>query len=47
MGQFFQPDKGAAMGSPISRTMAEVFMQQLENTIIKHLIDDKIITFYT
>jgi hypothetical protein len=47
MGQFFQPDKGVAMGSPISGTRAEAFLQQLENTIIKHLIDDKIITFYT
>ena len=26
-GQFLQPDKGIAMGSPISRTMAEVYLQ--------------------
>jgi hypothetical protein len=45
MGQFFQIDKGVAMGSPISGTMAEIFLQ-LESTIIKHLSDDKIICFY-
>jgi hypothetical protein len=47
MGQFFHPDKGVAMGSPISGTMAEIFLQQLESTIIRHLLDDKIICFYT
>jgi hypothetical protein len=35
------------MGSPISGTMAEVFLQKLENSIIKHLIDTKILSFYT
>jgi magnesium-transporting ATPase (P-type) len=35
------------MGSPISGTMAEVFLQQLENSIIKHLIDAKMLSFYT
>jgi len=35
------------MGSPISGTMAEMFLQQLENSIIKHLIDTKTLTFYT
>jgi len=34
------------MGSPISSTMAEIFLQ-LENVIIKHLIDAKILSFYT
>jgi len=31
-GQIYQPDKGVAMGSPISATMAEIFLQHLENT---------------
>jgi hypothetical protein len=30
MGQFFQPDKGVAMGSPISGTMAEIFYKNWE-----------------
>jgi len=47
LGQIYQPDKGAAMGSPISSTMAEIFLQQIENSIIKHLIDAKILSFYT
>ena len=47
LGRIYQPDKGVAMGSPISGTMAEVFLQQLENSIIKHLIDTKILPFYT
>jgi hypothetical protein len=35
------------MGSPISSTMAEIFLQHLEETNIKHLLDTKIITYYT
>ena len=34
-------------GICISSTMAEIFLQQLENSIIKHLIDAKILSFYT
>jgi len=45
--RIYQPDEGIATGSPISGTMAEVFLQQLENSIIKHLIDAKILSFYT
>jgi hypothetical protein len=45
--QIYQPDKGVAMDSPVSGTMAEVFLQHLEETIIKHLIDTKILSFYT
>jgi len=47
LGQIYQPDKGVSMGSPISGTMAEIFLQQLENSIIKHLIDTRILSFYT
>jgi hypothetical protein len=35
-----------AMGSPISRTVAEILLQQLEKTHIKHLIDSKHLIFY-
>jgi len=33
------------MGSPISGTMAEIFLQHIENTHIKHLLDTK--KYYT
>jgi len=46
LGQIYQPDKGLAMGSPISGTMTEIFLQ-FENSIIKHLIDAKILSFYS
>jgi len=42
-GQIYQPDKGVAMGLPISGTMAELFLQHLENSIIKHLTDTRIL----
>jgi len=45
--QIYQPDKGIAMGSPISGTIAEIFLQQLEKTHIKLLIDSKHLVFYT
>jgi hypothetical protein len=45
--QLYQPDKGVAMGSPISGTMAEIFIQHLEDSFIKHLLDSKSITFYS
>jgi len=35
----YQPNKGVAMGSPVSGTMAEIFLQHIEETNIKHLID--------
>ena len=28
----YQPEKGVSMGSPISNTIAEIFLQYLENT---------------
>jgi hypothetical protein len=45
--RIYQPYKGVDMGSPISGTMAEVFLQPLEKTIIKHLIDSNILYFCT
>jgi len=44
--QIYQSDKGIAMGSAISGTVAEIFLQQLEKTHIKHLIDSKHLIFY-
>ena len=34
------------MGSPISGTMAEIFLQHIENTLVKHLLDTNLILFY-
>jgi hypothetical protein len=44
--QIYHPDKAVTMGSPISGTIAEIFIQHLENTHIKHLLDSESITFY-
>ena len=33
-GRFLQPDKGIAMGSPISSTLAEVYLQYIEETYV-------------
>jgi len=45
--QIYQPDKGIAMGSPISGTIAEIFLQHLEHTHIRLLIESKQILYYT
>jgi len=43
----YQPEKGVAMGSPLSGTMAEIFLQHLENFHIKPLLDSKRISLYS
>jgi len=40
-GRFLQPDKGIAMGSHISSTMAEVYLQYIEETYIKQWLESK------
>jgi len=35
----YQPEKGVSMGSPISNTVAEIFLQDLENTHLKQILD--------
>jgi predicted CoA-binding protein len=45
--QIYQPNKGVAMGSPVSGTMAKICIQYLEDSHIKHLLDSKGITFYS
>jgi hypothetical protein len=42
----YEPDKDVAMGSPLSGTIAKIFLQQLEKTHIKHLMDSKHLIFY-
>ena len=46
-GQIFQPEKGIEMGCPISSTIAEIYLQHLENIYIKHWLDSKEIIYYT
>jgi hypothetical protein len=43
----YHPNKGVAMESPISGTMAEIFLQYIENRHLKQLLDSKNIIFYT
>jgi hypothetical protein len=43
----YEPDKVVAMGSPVSGIIAKIFLQQLEKTHIKHLMDSKHLIFYT
>jgi len=45
--QIYQPNKGIAMGSPTSGTIAEVFLQHLEHIYITPLIETKCIQYYT
>jgi hypothetical protein len=45
--QTYRPTKGVAMGSPISGLVAEIYLQSLEHTHIKPLLDTKHIIFYT
>jgi hypothetical protein len=43
----YQPDKGVAMGSLLSGTVAEIFLKHLEDIHIKPLLDSKRIIFYS
>jgi len=44
--RFFQQDKGIAMGSPISSTMAEVCLQYTEETYVKKWLESKEIVYF-
>jgi hypothetical protein len=43
----YKPEKGVSMGSPILGTIAEIFLQHIENTHTKHLMDTKNIVYST
>ena len=45
-GRIFQPEKRIAMGSPLSSTIAEIYIRYFENIYIKHWLDSKEIVFY-
>jgi hypothetical protein len=43
----YQPNKGIAMGSPISGIIAEIFLQHFENLLIKHHLENRSLIYYT
>jgi len=43
---FYQPVKGIAMGSPLSGTIAEIYLKYVEETYIKQWWDTKEIMYY-
>jgi hypothetical protein len=40
------PATGVAMGSPLSDTLAEIFIQELEQNRLKHVLEGKKIIYY-
>ena len=44
--QLFRPEKGIAMGSPVSSTIAEIYIQFLEELYVKQWLDSKQIIYY-
>jgi hypothetical protein len=45
-GKFYKSNTGVAMGSPLSGMLAEIFLQDLEQHRIKHLLEDGNIIYY-
>ena len=43
----YQPEKEVTMGSPITSTIAEIFLQHIEDIYLKQLLDTKNIILYT
>jgi hypothetical protein len=43
----YLPEKGISMGSPVSNTIAEIFLQYIGDTYLKQLLDTKNIILYT
>jgi hypothetical protein len=43
---FYQPNKGIAMGSPISSTLAEIYLQYFEKIHLKHHLETKDNIYY-
>jgi hypothetical protein len=44
--QIYQPNTGIAMGSPISNTAAEIYIQHLEALYIKPWLESGLILYY-
>jgi len=45
-GQYYQPDKSIAMGSPISSTLAEIYLLYLEEIYVKLWLENREIILY-
>jgi hypothetical protein len=45
-GHYYKPLTGIAMGSPLSVTMAEIYLQYIEEMFIKHWLETQEIIFY-
>jgi hypothetical protein len=45
--KYYTNNKGIAMGSPISGTVAEIFLQHYEQLYVKHLLEGQFIKYYT
>ena len=43
---FYKPNKGIAIGSPISGTLAEIYLQSFERIYLKHYLENKNIIYY-
>ena len=44
--QCYKPKKGIAMGSPLSGYLAEIYIQEIEETDVKHWLESKEIIYY-
>jgi len=46
LNKIYQPEKGVAMGSPVSSTNAKIFLRYFKDKHIKHILDAKNIMLY-
>ena len=44
--RFYQPNNGISMGSPISSTLAEMYLQYFEKVHMKHYLETRGIIYY-
>jgi len=44
--QYYKPQKGIAMGSPLSGYLAEIYIQEIEETVVKQWLESKEIIYY-
>jgi hypothetical protein len=44
--KYYQPNKGVAMGSPISALVAEILLQHYEENLLKNILDNSNIIYY-
>jgi hypothetical protein len=46
LNKIYQPERGVAMGSPVSSTTAKIFLQYFEDKPIKHILNTKNVMLY-